>query len=290
MAGNCGPQDEFGVVSPACSTKRNHHRSLPAREKTYHSLDATMTDVSRRPPRYTFDAAAEVEFYAVVRKARVKDLCIHGCYIAMREPFSKGASVRITIRTQIEFFQADAIVAHSTHGIGMGVTFRAISPPFLAVLQYWLSEAHEVAHKIVGGREIAKEKRNYSVPRVTEYLPDEVPKRIADSFKDDPVSVAPTYRTVVDSDRRYVRVSNAFCELVGYKREELIGRQYDDITAPPTGDIPTIFGLFRNLGYMRGLWTLVHRTGQRISIRYEAWVRPDSFIESKIEVVDSPTP
>jgi len=106
-----------------------------------------MIEVSRRPARYAFDAAAEVEYSAVVRKARVKDLCIHGCYLAMPDPFSKGASVRITIRTQIEFFQADAIVAHSTRGIGMGVTFRAVSPPFLAVLQYWLSEAREVAHQ-----------------------------------------------------------------------------------------------------------------------------------------------
>jgi hypothetical protein len=122
-----------------------------------------MTEVSRRPARYVFDAAAEVEFCAVVRKARVKDLCLHGCYVAMPDPFSKGASVRITIRTEIESFQADAIVAHSTHGIGMGVTFRAVSPPFFAVLQYWLSEAHEVAHHKIGrGMEFAVHKKKYT--------------------------------------------------------------------------------------------------------------------------------
>jgi hypothetical protein len=102
----------------------------------------------RRAERYVFTAAAEVEHSAVVRKARVKDLCIHGCYLAMPDPFSKGASVRIKIRTEIEFFQADAIVAHATHGLGMGVTFHAVSPPFLIVLQYWLSEAQqERTHK-----------------------------------------------------------------------------------------------------------------------------------------------
>ena len=68
----------------------------------------------------------------------------------------------------------------------------------------------------------------------------------------------------------------------------MLGKQYDEITAPPTTDIPTIFDLFKRRGYMQGLWILVHRTGQRILISYEAWVRPDSFIESKIEVVDSP--
>jgi len=137
-------------------------------------------------------------------------------------------------------------------------------------------------------KEFAWEKKKYAAPRVVQYLPEEVPKWIMDSFSDASLSTA-TMTTVVDADRRYVQVSNAFCELVGYKSEELVGKRYDEITAPPTSDIPTIFGLFKRLGYMQGLWILVHRTGRRIVIRYEAWVRPDSFIESYIEVVDSPT-
>jgi hypothetical protein len=40
---------------------------------------------------------------------------------------------------QKEFFQADATVAHSAHGLGMGVTFQEVSPPFLIVLQRWSS-------------------------------------------------------------------------------------------------------------------------------------------------------
>jgi PAS domain-containing protein len=79
---------------------------------------------------------------------------------------------------------------------------------------------------------------------------------------------------------------DSFCELLGYTSDELIGKRFDEITAPKTSDIPTIFGLFKRLGYMHGLWMLVHRTARRILIRYEAWLRPDSFIESNIEVVD----
>jgi hypothetical protein len=44
--------------------------------------------------------------------------------------------------------------------------------------------------------------------------------------------------------------------------------------------------MFKKLGYMHGLWMLIHRTGERILIRYEAWLRADSLVESKIEVVD----
>jgi hypothetical protein len=61
-------------------------------------------------------------------------------------PFSKSASIRINISTQstqTEFFQADASVAHSTYGLGMGVMFNAVSPPFLVVLQQWLSQAQK---------------------------------------------------------------------------------------------------------------------------------------------------
>jgi hypothetical protein len=49
-----------------------------------------------------------------------------------------------------------------------------------------------------------------------------------------------------DSDSRYV----SFCQLLGYQREELVGKRYDDLTAPNTNDIPTVFGLFQKLGYI----------------------------------------
>jgi hypothetical protein len=101
------------------------------------------------------------------------------------------------------------------------------------------------------------EKKRYTPPRVIEYLSDEVPKWIQVKFNQD--SVAPACTTLIDGDRRYVQVSNAFSELLGYKSEELIGRRFDEITAPRTSDIPTIFGLFKKLGYMQGLWLFAHR-------------------------------
>ena len=97
--------------------------------------------------------------------------------------------------------------------------------------------------------------------------------------------VEPQYVTVVDSDRRYVEVSDSFCQLIGYQREELVGMRSDDLTAPNTNDIPTVFGLFQKLGYMHGLWLLVSREGTRILVRYESWLRPDSYIEGHMEVV-----
>jgi PAS domain-containing protein len=98
-------------------------------------------------------------------------------------------------------------------------------------------------------------------------------------------SVRADYTTVVDGDRRYVEVSDSFCQLVGYSREELIGKRYDDLTAPSTNDIPTVFRLFVSQGYMHGLWMLMSHTGIPILVRYESWVRSDCYIQAKMEVI-----
>lgn len=98
--------------------------------------------------RFPFVATAEVQGSDGIRSAQVRDLSIAGAYLAMADPLSKRASVRIKIRTRKEFFQTDATVMHSTYGLGMGVLFHAISRPFLIVLQRWLSDAQqEVARR-----------------------------------------------------------------------------------------------------------------------------------------------
>jgi hypothetical protein len=61
----------------------------------------------------------------------------------MPDPYSEGASVLIKIRTSREFFQCHATVAHSTPGIGMGLEFNKVSPPFQVVLQEWLAHAQQ---------------------------------------------------------------------------------------------------------------------------------------------------
>lgn len=95
----------------------------------------------------------------------------------------------------------------------------------------------------------------------------------------------PEYVTIVDFDRRYIEVSTDFCKLLGYERDELLGKKYDAVTAPSTNNIETVFTLFEKLGYMHGLWMLISRQGTRILVRYECWIRPDNLIEGHMEVV-----
>jgi len=133
----------------------------------------------------------------------------------------------------------------------------------------------------------------YTSPRLVRYeseadYPDWTRKTVQSlrqQFAAPQLEVEPQYLVVVDSDRKYVEVSDSFCQLLGYEREELVGKRYDDLTAPNTNDIPTVFGLFQRLGYMHGLWMFVSRKGTRILVRYEAWLRPDSYIEGHMEVV-----
>jgi PAS domain S-box-containing protein len=134
----------------------------------------------------------------------------------------------------------------------------------------------------------------YNPPKLIKYdRPDEVPNELRSAVEAlrkqaEPqfsLHVAPDYTTVVDTEHRYIQVSDSFCRLVGYGREDLIGKKYDEISAPGTNDIPAVFSLFMRDGYMHGLWMLVHRTGTRILVRYDAWIRSDSKIESNMELV-----
>ena len=138
------------------------------------------------------------------------------------------------------------------------------------------------------------EKKPYTPPQVLHSkFQSEMPNSLS-SGSEEPRSeiggrfgshVAPEFTTVVGTDRRYIEVSDSFCQLLGYQRKELIGKTYDEVSAPGTNDIPAVFRLFIKNGYMYGLWMLVHRRGTPIVVKYESWVRPDCQIQSNMELV-----
>jgi len=99
------------------------------------------------------------------------------------------------------------------------------------------------------------------------------------------VRVQPDYVTVVNSRRKFVEVSPAFCKLLGYTEEELIGKTYDEITVPRTNDIPLVLEMFLKIGYMSGIWVLAHRSGTKLFVRYESVIRKDGLFESQMELL-----
>jgi hypothetical protein len=96
----------------------------------------------RSNARVPFIAYAEIieEGSSVTVAVRVSDLGNDGCYVDMRSPLPKGASVAITIVVARDAFEAEATVAYVDPRLGMGLVFRNLSPGARTVLQKWLWE------------------------------------------------------------------------------------------------------------------------------------------------------
>ncbi len=97
--------------------------------------------------------------------------------------------------------------------------------------------------------------------------------------------VQPAYITVVNAQRKFVEVSPSFCKLLGYSREELIGKLFDDFTVPHTTNIAILWRLFVWTERMVGIWVFANRSGTKLFVRYEAFGRPDGFYEAHMELL-----
>jgi PAS domain S-box-containing protein len=93
--------------------------------------------------------------------------------------------------------------------------------------------------------------------------------------------LAGDYVAFVDCDRRYIEVSDALCELLGYARAELLGKRIEDVAAFAT--VRERFQNYVEVGQQEGYDTLRHRDGSLIPIRYRAKVFPDGCVASIIE-------
>jgi PAS domain S-box-containing protein len=119
-------------------------------------------------------------------------------------------------------------------------------------------------------------------PFLSSTLPDQTYSTPA---RDHSARVQPEYVTVVNSRRRFVEVSPAFCKLLGYTQDELIGKAYDDVTVPRTNNIPLVLEMFLQVGHMSGIWVLHHRSGTKLFVRYECVIRKDGLFESQMELL-----
>jgi len=78
----------------------------------------------------------------------------------------------------------------------------------------------------------------------------------------------------VDRERRYIHVTDAATELLGYRRGELIGRTIDDIAAPDM-DVEGRFEEYVRDGSQSGMFRLRRSDGELITIAYYAEVLAD---------------
>ncbi len=62
-----------------------------------------------------------------------------GCFVETTTPFIGGTKVRFRISHDGAVFAAEGTVAYSLSGKGMGITFTAIEPSSIAILDGWLT-------------------------------------------------------------------------------------------------------------------------------------------------------
>jgi PAS domain S-box-containing protein len=86
----------------------------------------------------------------------------------------------------------------------------------------------------------------------------------------------------VDQDRKYFHVTDAAAEMLGYEREELLGRRIDDIAAPDM-DVPGKFAAYVRDGVQHGVFNLRHKNGSVVTVQYAAQVLEDGCMVSRLE-------
>jgi PilZ domain len=96
----------------------------------------------RRNPRWSFTAAVSVLDPASGARvdAHTTDLSPGGCYVDAMNSFTLGTKVQLRITREGNFVEADAVVAYSEPGVGMGLKLITIAPGHRAVLDHWFAE------------------------------------------------------------------------------------------------------------------------------------------------------
>ena len=98
--------------------------------------------------RYPFTAAADVvdTISGTRLSARCSDLGLGGCFIDTTSPFPIGTAVALRLTMEQKSFQANASVAYSMPGMGMGLAFTAAEPNQVWVLKQWIGELSGERH------------------------------------------------------------------------------------------------------------------------------------------------
>jgi hypothetical protein len=78
-------------------------------------------------------------------KARIPSLSRSGCYVKLDSPFAVGALLELSVTKDDQSFQAQARVAYSLPGRGMGLAFTVIAPEQLEILDKWIATNREAA-------------------------------------------------------------------------------------------------------------------------------------------------
>jgi hypothetical protein len=87
--------------------------------------------------------------------AKIADLSVGGCYVEMAIPLRVGTKVKVGISIEESKAWADAEVAYSTPGFGIGLKFDKVSESDLARIRQFLATRADFAKKASGSSSVS---------------------------------------------------------------------------------------------------------------------------------------
>jgi hypothetical protein len=96
----------------------------------------------RRNPRWSFNAAVSVlePVSGTHIETQTTDLGPGGCFVDTMNSFPLGTKVHLRLTKEEKSVEADAVVACSQVGVGMGLSLTTIASGHRAVLDHWFAE------------------------------------------------------------------------------------------------------------------------------------------------------
>ena len=88
---------------------------------------------------------------------------------------------------------------------------------------------------------------------------------------------SPVFYQSLDEEGHYIDVNNRVCELLGYKRSEILGRNFGELWSQRTRhNYPETFEEFKYRGCVKGELELLHKNGQTIFVLLEGRTQRDT--------------
>ncbi len=90
--------------------------------------------------------------------------------------------------------------------------------------------------------------------------------------------IEPPALVEVNEQRKYVKVNDSACNLLGYSRDELLGMRIDDVSYPSGAHVSPMFEHYRTERGMKGIFAVKTKSGDVLWIRYESVVEDGRLI------------
>lgn len=95
------------------------------------------------------------------------------------------------------------------------------------------------------------------------------------------VSTSPDWILGLALDGSISKVSDGFCNFIGFERKELLAKKIDAITAKRALDVSKHIGAIHHFGWFAGLWLFLPKDGKPALVHYVAALVPDLSIEMR---------